>query len=320
MRAGGRVGYGLVLIGVLIVLTALTIPSWTLASEVSVQTVQLLPPGSNTCTQAVVSGFTPYVYDGTLHALEFTVSDSSYVAIIGAAGSTGIPFNQITRRIEQSGAVRIHADVATTQIRGSLPVAVTLLSAKTGQPVCISVVSTSIAGEGAPLVTPPAPIPSPTPTGGTSGVTKPKPSTGGAAATPPPKPSAGLGKDITATGTKATSAAVAAAQTILKDICSSAAGALRLWVILLLAYALIALIAIAGQPQMPPALRTQEWIAAAIVVPFLLLFGLWYFVESCRTSPWIPVIATVIALVGLSAAFWERKDTSKVINLPGAKT
>src|SRR3989344_863623 len=118
MRAGGRVGYGLVLIGVLIVLTALTIPSWTLASEVSVQTVQLLPPGSNTCTQAVVSGFTPYVYDGTLHALEFTVSDSSYVAIIGAAGSTGIPFNQITRRIEQSGAVRIHADVATTQIRG----------------------------------------------------------------------------------------------------------------------------------------------------------------------------------------------------------
>jgi hypothetical protein len=55
------------------------------------------------------------------------------------------------------------------------------------------------------------------------------------------------------------------------------------------------------------------------VVPFLLLFGLWYFVESCRTSAWIPVLATVIALGGLSAAFWERKETQGVINLPPAK-
>jgi hypothetical protein len=99
----------------------------------------------------------------------------------------------------------------------------------------------------------------------------------------------------------------------------AAGGALRLWLILLVAYALIVIAAIVGQPRMPVAMRTQEWTAAIIVVPFLLLFGLWYFVESCRTSAWIPVLATVIALGGLSAAFWERTGTSGVINLPPAK-
>ena len=32
-----------------------------------------------------------------------------------------------------------------------------------------------------------------------------------------------------------------------------------------------------------------------------------------------PVIATIIALAGLSAAFWERKNMQGVINLPEAK-
>jgi hypothetical protein len=103
-------------------------------------------------------------------------------------------------------------------------------------------------------------------------------------------------------------------------MCGDGGGAFRLWLILLVVYVLIVIVAVVGKPQMPPALRTQEWTAAAIVVPFLLLFGFWYFVESCRTSPWIPVIATIIALAGLSAAFWENKGGPKVINLPGAKS
>jgi len=115
-----------------------------------------------------------------------------------------------------------------------------------------------------------------------------------------------------------TSSPIASIQNALKDMCTGG-GALRLWLILLVAYTLIVIAAIVGQPKMPLAIRTQEWIAAIIVVPFLLLFGLWYFVESCRTSAWIPVIATVIALAGLSAAFWERQSTASVINLPEAK-
>ena len=107
-------------------------------------------------------------------------------------------------------------------------------------------------------------------------------------------------------------------QNILKDICT-AGGAYRLWFILLVVYAVIVVATILGQPQMPMAIRTQEWTAAIIVVPFLLLFAIWYFAESCRVSAWIPVIATLIALAGLAAAFWDTSDKGGkqgVINLP----
>src|SRR3989344_5417979 len=100
-------------------------------AEVAVQTAQLLPPGANTCAPAVVSGFTPYMYEGALHSFEFTVADSSYVAIVASVGSIDIPFNQMSRQVTQSG-VRIHADLATTPIRAALPITVTMLSAKGG--------------------------------------------------------------------------------------------------------------------------------------------------------------------------------------------
>src|SRR3989344_2331414 len=150
----------LLVIGTLAVLVGLTLPSKTFAAEVSVQTAQLLPPGSNTCAPLPVSGFTPYVYNGALHAFEFSVSDSSYVAIAGSAGNTSIPFNQMTRRIEASGTLRVHADMATTPIRGSLTVNVTMLSSKgAGQPVCISIISTTIDAEGVLQATPPPTTP-----------------------------------------------------------------------------------------------------------------------------------------------------------------
>lgn len=324
---GARLSVPIFVISILAVVGGgLAFPSQTFAQtpapQVLVQTAQLLPSGGgNMCTQPQISGFTPYVYNETLQAFEFRVSDSSYVAIVGSAGNTSIPFNQMTRWVDPSGTMRVHADLATTPIGEGLRVSVTMLSAKgAGQPVCITVISTTLGKEGGPVAPIPAPAPSPAPVGGT-GTSKPTPSPAPAAPTPP---GTKVGPTTT-TGTKATSTPIAAPmQNILKDICSSAVGALRLWTILLIVYALIVLAAIVGQPQMPLALRSQEWVATAIVVPFLLLFGLWYFAESCRTSPWIPVIATIIALAGLAAAFWERKSTpvktTSVINLPGGKS
>ena len=304
----------LIIVGFIFLIIGLSFPSQTFAAEVSVQTAQLLPLGSNTCTPPSISGFTPYIYNGALHSFEFSVSDSSYVAIIGSAGSTGIPFNQMSRHRGSSGGLRIHAATASTPVRGSLTVSITMLSSKgPGEPLCVSVMSTAVDAEGV-LQPAPAPAPSPVPPASTGGVSKP---------TPSPAPSAGVtptppAPTTTATGTKVTSSPIASIQNALKDMCTGG-GALRLWLILLVAYTLIVIAAIVGQPKMPLAIRTQEWIAAIIVVPFLLLFGLWYFVESCRTSAWIPVIATIIALAGLSAAFWERQSTASVINLPEAK-
>src|SRR3989344_3266567 len=94
-----------------------------------------------------------------------------------------------------------------------------------------------------------------------------------------------------------------------------------LWVILLLVYAVGVAAVVLGKSKMPPFMHSQESIAAAVVVPFLLLFGLWYFAESCRINAWAPAIATIIALAGLSVAFWDRpKSVQGVINLPSAKS
>ena len=98
-------------------------------------------------------------------------------------------------------------------------------------------------------------------------------------------------------------------------------GAPRMWFVLLAIYALIVAAAVLGQPQLPAAIRSQEWVAGAIVVPFLLLFALWYFVEACRTTSWVPALAILIALAGLAGAFWYRPGagTTTVITLPSGK-
>ncbi|MBI4090674.1 MAG: hypothetical protein HY422_01480 [Candidatus Komeilibacteria bacterium] len=300
----------------------ITAPSFASAAEVSVQTAQLLPVGGNTCAPAGVSGFTPYVYNGSLHAFEFTVADSSYVAIAATVGSTNIPFNQMTRRGEASGAVRIHGDLQSLPVQRGLPISVTMLSAKgSGQPVCITTVATTVTTDGELSITPPAGAPKPVPPPVSTTAPKPKPAP---APAPTPTPAS---KAPTSTAAKptttATSAAFATTQSILKGMCAGT-GADRLWFVLLALFAAVVAFAVFGQSQLPPALRTQEWTAAAIVVPFLLLFGLWYFVESCRTTPWVPVIATIVALAGLGIAFWERgtkrpMPSQTVINLPGAK-
>ncbi len=295
-------------------------PAFASAAEVSVLTAQLLPLGSNTCALANVTGFTPYIYDGSLHSFEFTVEDSSYVAIAATVGNINIPFNQMTRMGGGVG-VRIHADLPSTHVGRGLPISVSMLSAKgSGQPVCVTMVTTTVTPSGGLSFTAPTTAPAPKPATPPVSTTAPKPKPASA-----PAPIS-AGKPSTVTGTKATtatSAAFATTQNILKDICTGA-GADRLWFVLLLLFAVIAAFAVFGRSQLPPAMRTQEWTAAAIVVPFLLLFGIWYFAESCRTSPLVPVIATIIALAGLSIAFWEggakrvQASSQTVINLPPA--
>ena len=300
----------LVLAAVLV--SFIIIPKQTSAAELSAQTAQVLPPGGSTCAPLAVSGFTPYVYGGALHSFEFYVQDAWYVALIGSAGGTSIPFNTMTRRAGPSGSVQIHVDVATTPVAGTLPIAVTLLSAKgSGQPVCISVVTATVQSSGSVAVIVPispspvaTPAPAPTPA-------KPAPTTvGPAKATPTP---------VTTGGVMATSPLLARIQNSLHDACVADGGAVRIWFFLLAVYALIVCAALFWRPtQIPPAYG-KEWVAGAITIPFILLFGFWYLVESCRVSPWVPAFAVLIALAGLATAFWNDRGNLTVISLPAAR-
>src|SRR3989344_1069567 len=298
-----------------VLVSFIIIPKQASAAELSAQTAQILPLGGSTCTPLAVSGFTPYVYGGALNSFEFYVHDTSYVALIGSAGGTSIPFNTMTRRAGPSGSVQIHVDVAATPINGTLPVAVTLLSAKgSGQPVCISVVTATVQSSGSvAVITPisPSPIVRPTPPAPTPAPAKPAPTTSAPAPVTPTPATTG--------GAAATSPLLASIQNSLRSACVADGGAVRIWFLLLAVYALIVIAALFWRPSQIPPAYGKEWVASAITIPFILLFGFWYLVESCRISPWVPAIAILIALAGLLAAFWNDRGSLTVISLPAAR-
>jgi len=279
-------------------------PSQTFAAEVSVQTAQVLPPGGNTCQPLPVSGFTPYVYDNALHSFEFTLPDSSYVAVIGSVGGASVPFQLMTRRIDASGTLHVHVDIPTTPVIGTLPVSVTLLSAKgAGQPVCISILTTSVQSTKSTV--------SKAPTTPSAGTTK--------------KPVAITGGATSAVGTTAapvagsTTLPVGSIESALKNLCSGG-GASVLWIILLAIYALLMWLAISAEKPWIAAIRPIEWTAIAIIVPLILLLGLWYFPESCRAQTWVPVAGILIALGAIIATYKNHPEETetKVIPLPAA--
>lgn len=323
------VGFFVLCVGIVSVSTLL--PSLTFASPkvevgVSVQTAQLLPPGA--CDPISVSAFTPYIYDDALHAFEFTLKDSSYVAVLGKAGDTNIPLNLMARRFDSSGYLRIHADTVSIPINKSLPVTVTFMSAKgRGLPVCMSIMEVTLLNTGYSSVTGSISVVSDVRRIGTASAPK---TTVAADAPAPPASEARAftggfsgensysGKQ-NATGAPATFAITNNTLTALKDICTPK-NAPTMWIILLVIYVAVTSYVLFGEPKMPQFIHSQEAIAGAIVVPFLLLFGLWYFAESCRINAWAPAIATIIALVALSVAFWEKPENVQgVINLPSAK-
>ncbi len=304
------------------------LPSRAFAAEVSVQTAQLLPLGSNTCAPLKVSDFIPYVYNNALHSFSLTLQDSSYVAVVGKAGDTSIPLNLMRRRIDASGALRVQADITTTSIRGSLPITVTFMSAKgRGLPVCVSVVTATLIGTGGiSEKAVESNVISASTTSGAVARDVSQPSVAVKVTTSdvvsPSNLDRGTVDDDQASKSASASATLAvtkSALTVLGDICTPK-NTPTLWVILLAVYAALVAYVIFEKSTMPLFMHSQESVAASIVVPFLLLFGLWYFVESCRINAWVPVIATAIALVALSMAFWDKpKNMQGVIELPSAK-
>ncbi|MCE9541520.1 hypothetical protein K8R03_03100 [Candidatus Kaiserbacteria bacterium] len=272
------------------------------ASSVTSSTAQLLPPGGASCQQLMVTSVTPYVYDGALDSFDVVIPDSSYVAISGSVGNTVIPFRQMTRFMNPDGQLRIHTDIDSSGIHGSLPVSITLLSARQGSPVCATIVSFAVSASGttAPGTTPapaqPAPQPAPS---------KPAPSKPSVPNVPSvPTPVAPV--PVPTLGSVSSFAALCAAS-----------GAYQLWFILLALYVVIAAIAALSRP---PLIQKNPAIPVAMILtPLILLVGFWYFVPVCRAASWIPIVLLIIAIVGILVAFREEKGGAGVLLLPGMR-
>ena len=298
-------------------------PAHAAAQSISTQTQQLLPLGPSTCGAVVATDFTPYIYDGALHSFEFSLPDPSYVAIIGTVGDASIPFQVMTRKVSSAGVLRVHVDTPTTPVTGTLPIVVTLLSARQGQPVCAAIVSMSV-GSGPvvvkspvkPIVQKPVPIKKPI------SISPPRPVPPKVPSTPksPSVPSTTtVPAKATTTVTSATSV-VSTVQSQLRSICASDTSAYRLWLILLVLYALIVGVALWAEfPMSLPWARTPERVATIILVLLLLLLGFWYFSVSCRAALWMPLVAFLIAVLGLLAAFWNHPRVTQLLLIQETK-
>ena len=271
-----RTAQGIGMIVGVLAFVGFALPAPVHAATISVQTVQAIPPGGSGCGILAVQNVVPYIYDNALHSYDIVIADPSYVAVIGTVGDTGIPFNQMTRSPVGDGTLRIHVDIQATPIYGSLPIALTLLSAQTGRPVCLTVISFSVLGSAIP---PHAPVPADTD-----------------AVLPDAAPTIAIGTATSSSGTTTVVSSVIGGGTLLERLGRTCAGngALNIWFLLITLYLLgVAIVALA-EPSY--AKRDVRLPAALILVPLaVLLLGFWYFAAVCRAANWVPAVLSLIA-------------------------
>lgn len=326
-----RIGRGLAPHTLLLISVGLLLIGWAIApaaasaDTISSQTAQVLPPGGATCPQITASNLTPYIYNGALDSFEFTISDPSYVALAGSVGGEGIPFNLMTR-MGAPGGLKIHVDIATTPITGTLPLNVTLLSARgAGAPVCLTTVAMTVvtgpiqSGPAAPP-TSGSYTPTQTQTGGGTGAARGSASTGnttsGAGAASTVSAEKSMGSSGNELASKA-ALAVGSLMSLTERACATPRSAERTWLILLLAYLVIVGAALWAEfPAGVSPMRTPERVAAIILVLLLLLLAFWYFSLQCRTALWMPLVAVLIAVLGLLAAFRNHPRITKLLATP----
>src|SRR3989344_5521861 len=258
-------------------------------------TQQLLPQGANTCAQLQVQSVNPYIYNNNLDSFDVTITDPSYVSVIGSVGDTGIPLSFMTRRMNADGTLRIHVDIQSMPVYGTLPVSLTLLSAPNGKPLCVSVVSFSLTGPARPVTTAPT-------------------ATAPAAPEPVTTITATSGEEATAPIATASPVVGGGLQSSLTKACE-AAGPYQLWFILLALFmVVVGLVAFAEQPL---GNRGPKVPLSAILIPLVLLLLFWYLAPACRVAGWIPIVLIVAAAIGLVTAFRDQEmPLRKVAQLP----
>jgi len=251
---------------------------------------QVIPPSANNsaCAQLQVSELHPYIYEGALHSFEFTISNPTYVALGGTVGDSPVDFQYMSRWQDAQGMLRIHVDIPSTSLERDLPIHIVLLSG-TGQVTCAASVSSIVPAVYQPHY--------PTNTGGGTPISNPPVTTGGSPSTPTGQ-TGNEGQGTVGTSGEATSAPMfVGALHSLGNLCQ-VGGASRLWIVLVVLYALFVLTLILQRPDSFGE-RTLEWNIALILVLFLGLVAFWYLSLSCRTGPWAPAASTGIAVIGL---------------------
>lgn len=271
-------------------------------ADTVVRVAQVLPPNGQACPILGATDVIPYIYDGTLHSFDISITDSAYVAVSAQVGGTAVPFNQVSRWFNGQTGVKLHVDLEPTSLTVDTPITVTLVAPHAGAQgvTCVATLGAIV-----PAVHPAHTPPAPTTQGG--GV----PSQHTPAYVPPQYPWSHISYEnnvavkpapthAAATATAASgSASIVTATHALGNACSTAGGPTRLWVILLVLYAIFTWLLASRMVMTGKASR--DWNVALVVAGFLALLFFWYISAACRTGSWAPIVATIIACAGLIA-------------------
>lgn len=268
-------------------------------ADVAIHVDQVVPPQGESCAVLGATEIMPYIYDGALHSFDVTVSDPSYVVLSAEVGGASVPFSQVSRWFDQAQGVRMHVDIESRYLLNDTPITVTLMSAHSGPQgaTCIATITSVVpAVSGAAIPAGPAAPSEPQPTVHApqtqagypwSHITygsKPKP-----AAPVPVKP---------ATSSATSAPALVTAIHSLGDLCTAQSGPAKLWIVLLVLYAIFVWFLVS---QKRGAGESRDWSVALVVAAFLGLLFFWYISAACRTGSWAPILATIIACAGLIA-------------------
>jgi hypothetical protein len=272
------------------------------ASASTVLPMQVLPPGTGrSCAPVTFSDIQAHVNAGHLDSFDITLSDPSYVAVSTSVDSEAIGLNYVTRWAYPDGSIKMHVDLQAIQMNRDVPVQITFMSAYTdanGQGItcmfnvpavieAVMVAASPVSGRGTEGGTP-----STRPGGVGSG--------------------AGATSAATSTATSSYNPGIVAAMNSLGSLCADG-GATRLWVVLLVLYVLFVFTLCAQKFQVNTSIR--DWNVGLILAVFIGLLVFWYVSAACRTGPWAPAIATLIAIVGLLYTMLKGDELSEVLLL-----
>jgi len=272
---------------------------------------QVLPPATGkSCSPVTFADIQAHVYSHNLDSFDITISDASYVAISTTVDNKPVAFNYISRWSNPDGSVKMHVDLQSISLTRDIPVNITFLSAHNDQSGSLITCLFNV----------PAKVPAQVKSAGTTGVS-PVPGVTPSSHAPRPttKPSSGTGAPSGGTTSAATSTrnpGIVSAMTSLGNLCADG-GATRLWVVLLVLFALFCFTLCAQRFETGTSVR--DWNIGLILAVFLGLLVFWYISAACRTGAWAPAIATLITIVALLYTMLKKDDTQEILLLKDGK-
>ena len=260
--------------------------------------MQALPPATQTsCAPVTFSDIVPYIYERHLDSFDITLSDASYVAVATTVDNRPVAFSYISRWQNADGTLRMHVDLQPTDLITDVLVQITFLSAHNdsgGNAVtCIFNVPARIAA----VAQPQGPADK-------SSVSKPAPTT--------LKP----GPVSTSSMPETRNPGLVSATSSLGNLCADG-GASRLWMVLMVLYVLL-VFTLCAQDAAPDS-RMRQWNIGLILAVFLGLLIFWYVSAACRTGPWAPIVATLIAIAGLLYTMLRPNGVQQILLLRDGK-